>query len=113
MRPGQLEAWLLTLAVEGVVAAVLARLFGVAPSRAARAAVAGSLVSHPVVWWLFYEVVRDIGYWPTFAVVEGFAVASEAPFYRLARARWPAALFISFFVNASSVLAGFARQAMN
>lgn len=112
MRPGQLEAWLLTLAVEGVVAAALARLFGLVPLRAAVAAIAGSLVSHPVVWWLFYELVRDIGYWPTFAVVEGFAVASEAPFYRLAGARWPSAITISLIVNASSVLAGFARHAL-
>jgi hypothetical protein len=110
MRTGQLEAWTLTLVVEGVAAAAMARAFGVEPSRAARAAIAGSLVSHPVVWWLFYCLVYRIGYWPTFAVVEGFAVLSETPFYRLAGASWPRALLLSFLVNASSVLVGFARQ---
>lgn len=108
LRPGQMEAWAITLVVEGLAAAALGRLFGLAPSRAALAAVAGSLVSHPIVWWMYFELVRDLTYWPTFAVVEAFAVLSEAPFYRLAGARWGAALALSFLVNASSVLAGFA-----
>jgi hypothetical protein len=111
MRPGQLEAWTLTLGVEGVAAAALSRLFGLAPLRGARAAIAGSLVSHPIVWWLFYELIGSLDYWATLAVVEGFAVLSEAPFYRLAGATWPRALAISLLVNAASVLAGFARHA--
>jgi len=111
VRDGQLEAWLITLAVEGVAAAALARRFGVVPSRAARAAIAGSLCSHPVVWYLFFGLVRQHGYWATFAIVEGFAVLSEAPFYRLPGARWPAAVLLSLLVNAASVLAGFARYA--
>lgn len=110
MRSGQLEAWAVTLVVEGLAAAALAPAFGLAPSRAARAAVAGSLCSHPIVWWLFFELDGFRHYWTVFAVVEGFAVLSETPFYRLAGASWPKALLISFLVNASSVLAGFARQ---
>ena len=108
MRDGQLEAWITTLVVEGIAAALLARPFGVKPSRAARAAIAGSLVSHPVVWWLHYELVGRIGYWSSFAVIEGFAWASETPFYRLAGASWGRAALLSLVVNASSVLAGFA-----
>ena len=110
VRQGQLGAWALTLIVEGLAAALIARRFGLEPSRAARAAFAGSLLSHPFVWWGYFQLVHDYGYWPTFAAIEAFAVLSEAPFYRLAGAAWPRALLISLLVNASSVLAGFAWQ---
>ncbi len=110
LRQGQLGAWALTLIVEGLVAALIARRFALAPSRAARAAVAGSLLSHPIVWWAYFQLIHDYGYWPTFAAIEAFAVLCEAPFYRLAGADWPRALLISLVVNASSVLAGFAWQ---
>jgi len=110
MRTGQLEAWTITLVVEGFAAAALARFFGLAPSRAARAAIAGSLVSHPIVWWLFYALDGFRHYWSVFAIVEAFAVLSETPFYRLAGATWPKALAISLLVNAASVLAGFALR---
>jgi len=108
VREGQLGAWALTLAVEGVVAALIARRFGLAPSRAARAAVAGSLVTHPFVWWAHFQLIYDHGYWTTLALVECIAVFGEAPFYRLAGASWPRALIVSLLVNASSVLAGLA-----
>ncbi len=108
IRQAQLGAWALTLAVEGVVAALLARPFGVAPSRAARAAIAGSLVSHPIVWWAYFQLLPAYGYWPTFAMIEAFAVLSETPFYRLAGASWPRAFLLSLLVNAASVAAGLA-----
>lgn len=108
MREGQLEAWLTTLVVEGIAAALLARPFGLEPSRAARAAIAGSLVSHPIVWWLHFELVGTIGYWRSFAVIEVFAWGSEVPFYRLAGANWGRAAALSLLVNVSSILAGFA-----
>lgn len=106
VREGQLGAWALTLAVEGIVAALIARAFGVEPSRAARAAVAGSLLTHPFVWWAHFQLIFDHGYWTTLALVECIAVFGEAPFYRLAGATWPRALAMSLLVNASSVLAG-------
>ena len=56
-------------------------------------------------------MIRQEGYWTTFAIVESFAVLGEAPFYRLAGARWPTAVLLSLLVNAASVLAGFARYA--
>lgn len=112
VRQGQLGAWLLTLIVEGIVAALLARRFGLVPSRAARAAIAGSLVSHPIVWWAYFQLIHDYGYWPTFGMIEAIAVFGEAPFYRLAGASWPGALLISFLVNASSVLCGFAWNSL-
>ena len=104
---GQLLAWGLTLAVEGGVAALLAREFGLKPSRAAMAAILGSLLSHPFVWWMFHLMIEPIGYWPTFVVAEAFAVLVEAPFYRVAGATWINALTISFLVNAASVIVGF------
>ena len=105
-RESQLEAWALTLVVEGIVAALIARAFGVAPSRAARAAVAGSLLAHPTVWWAHFQLTFDHGYWPPLALVECIAVFGEAPFYRLAGASWPRALLLSLLVNAASVLVG-------
>ena len=110
MYEGQLAAWLVTLAVEAIVAAILARQFGLVSGKAAAAAFFGSLVTHPVVWWTYFKIIYAIGYWPTFAVVEGFAVGVEAVFYRAAGARWDAAFAISFVVNAASVLVGFALQ---
>jgi hypothetical protein len=111
VRDGQLAAWLVTLVSEGIVAALLARSFGLVPWKAAAAAVLGSLVSHPIVWWGHFQIVGAIGYWPTFAVVEAFAVLVETPFYRVAGAKWGDALALSFVVNAASVLCGFALQA--
>lgn len=113
VRKGQLAAWGLTLVVEGIVAALLAPRFGLERSRAARAAIAGSLVSHPIVWWAYFRLIGDYGYWPAFAIIEAFAVLSETPFYVLAGASWPRALAISFLVNASSVAAGFAVNALS
>lgn len=95
-----------TLLVEGLVAALLARRFGVAPSRAARAAIAGSLLTHPFVWWTHFELLPAYGYWTTLAMVECIAVFGETPLYRLAGASWGRALALSFLVNAASVLAG-------
>ncbi len=112
LRQGQLGAWVLTLVVEGIVAALIARRFGLTSSRAARAAIAGSLVTHPIVWWAYFQLVHDYGYWPTFFMIESIAVFGEAPFYRLAGTSWPRALFISLLVNASSVAAGFAVNAL-
>lgn len=106
MYPGQLEAWIATLVVEGVVAGLLAWTIGLGPLRGTAAAMVGSLMSHPIVWWMFFQLRGDIGYWPTFAVVEAFAVLSETPFYRLAGARWQTALLLSLAVNAASVLWG-------
>lgn len=95
-----------TLLVEGVVAAALARSFGVAPSRAARAAIAGSLLTHPFVWWAHFQLLPVHGYWTSLALVECIAVFGEAPIYRLAGASWTRAVVLSLLVNAASVLAG-------
>lgn len=111
MYKGQIEAWIATLLIEGVIAAVLARPFGIVWWRAAMAAMAGSLVSHPIVWWLHIEHLRPaVGYWWSFAVVELFAWLSEVPFYRLAGATWWRALWMSLAVNAVSATYGLAKH---
>lgn len=106
IREGQLQAWLTTLLVEAIVAALIARLFALKPSRAARAAVAGSLLTHPFVWWAYFQVIHTYDYWTTLVLIECIAVFGETPFYRLAGAPWHRALLISLIVNASSVLVG-------
>lgn len=106
VREGQLDAWALTLVVEGLVAALIARRFGITPSRAARAAIAGSLTTHPFVWWAHFQLIHTCGYWPTLGLIECIAVFGEAPFYRLAGASWGRAVVISLLVNAASVLVG-------
>ena len=110
VREGQVFAWGTTLVVEGVVAALIARFFGLEPSRAARAAVAGSLVTHPFVWWAYFQLIHTQDYWTTLALIECIAVFGETPFYRLAGATWGRALLISLIVNASSVLVGLLVQ---
>ncbi len=112
MYPGQFEAWMLTLASEAVIAALLARSFGLVAWKAAAAAVLGSLVTHPNVWWLHHHLLWELGYWPSFAIVEGYAVAVESAFYCAAGSKLGNALAISFVVNAGSVLAGFAMYAI-
>ncbi len=107
----QAEAWLLTLAVEAGAAAPLAVLCGLAWHRGAAAAVLGSLVSHPIVWAGFFALTPKIGYWGAFSTMEAFAVLFESAYYALiAGARWPAAIGLSFAVNAASVLIGFILQ---
>lgn len=108
---GQLLAWGLTLVSEGIIAALIARDFGLTRWKAAAAAIVGSLITHPIVWWAYHEQLATWGYWEAFAALEAFAVLAEAPFYRLAGAPWARAVALSFIVNAASVLVGFAYQA--
>lgn len=112
MYRGQMAAWIVTLISEAIIAALLARSFGLAWWKAAAAAVLGSLVTHPNVWWLHYHLLGEMGYWPSFAVVESYAVLVEAAFYCAAGSRLGNAIMISFVVNAGSVLAGFAMYAI-
>lgn len=112
MYQGQMAAWALTLVSEAIIAAALARSFGLAAWKAAAAAVLGSLVTHPNVWWLHHHLLWELGYWPSFAIVEGYAVLVESAFYCAAGARLGTAIAISFVVNAGSVLAGFAMYAI-
>ncbi len=107
MTVEQILAFGLTLGVEGLVAALLAPLFGASRERALIAAMLGSAITHPVVWPAFYALWPDLRLW-SYGVVEAYAVLCEMLVYRLATSvAWWRAFFLSLLVNASSVGAGF------
>jgi hypothetical protein len=106
MSPLQLEAYLLTMLVEGIAALPLARLFGVISWRASVSAILASAISHPIFWWAAYATFGYLGPYTTPAL-EGLVVLFESAFYRmLATKSWPRALALSALVNFASWLAG-------
>jgi hypothetical protein len=108
----QIEAMLLTFAVEALVAAVLAIPFRLAPHRCALAAVAGSAVTHPILWAIFYDVDDVLGALTT-PTLEFAIIAAESIAYRaLATRSWTEALLLSLLANAASWGAGEAIYAL-
>lgn len=102
----QLEAFALTLAIEAVVAALLARPFAKPWQRMSLSAVAASCVTHPILWAIYYDVYA-VTQWATTPLLEAAVIVAEAPAYRLiGRARWTEALLLSLLVNAASWWAG-------
>ena len=98
----QAQALAVTLGVEGALAALIGPRFGARRLRAAGAAVGGSLVTHPFVWW------GVLALWPRYGpattpLLEAAAVAVEALGYRLiATRRWRDAALLSIIANAAS-----------
>lgn len=108
----QLEAMLLTFAVEALVAMGLAVPFRLSPPRCALAAVAGSAVTHPVLWAVFHDVHAVLGAITT-PTLEFAIIALEAIAYRLLATRsWIEALLLSLLANAASWGAGEAIYAL-
>ena len=106
MHLTQLEAFGLTLAVESVTAVALAPAFQISRGRAALSAVAGSALTHPVLWYVFYKVYALLGDLTT-PTLEALVFLAEAPFYRvIAKAKWTEALLLSLLINAASWAAG-------
>jgi hypothetical protein len=98
----QLEAMALTYAIEAAVAAALAPAFGRAVLWCAAGAVAGSTVTHPILWAVFYDVQAAYGPLSTPAL-EGAVMAAETIAYRaLATPRWDEAALLSVLANAAS-----------
>lgn len=98
----QLEAMLLTYAIEAAVAAALVPAFGRAALMGAAAAIAGSTVTHPILWAVFYDVQAAYGPLAT-PVLEGAVMAAETIAYRaLATPRWDEAALFSVLANAAS-----------
>ncbi len=96
------EAYGMTLAVEALVAALIAPLFAARRGRAALAAAAGSTLTHPVVWFGAYALYRSLGQ-ATIPVLEAFAIGAEAIGYRLiAMPRGRDALLASLIANGVS-----------
>ena len=102
MHLTQLEAFAITLGVESIAAAALAPAFRVKPHLAILSAVLGSTFTHPVVWYGFYKLYPVLSV-ATVPALETFAIAAEAPFYRvLAKVKWTEAFLLSVLVNTAS-----------
>lgn len=98
----QLEAMLLSLVVEALAAAALAVPFRLKPHRAALAAIAGTIVTHPILWAIFYDVQHVLGS-ATTPTLEFAIIAAEAIAYRLLATRiWTEAFLLSLLANTAS-----------
>jgi len=102
----QLEAYGLTLAIEGAAAFLIAPWLGARRGRAALAAILGSALSHPLFWnavhWL-YGMFGKL----TVPLLEGAVVAGEALVYRAIATRTLIRAFaLSFLVNLASYITG-------
>ncbi|NOT41688.1 MAG: hypothetical protein HOP13_14460 [Alphaproteobacteria bacterium] len=98
----QLEAMALTFAIEAAVAAALAAAFGRAVLMCATAAVAGSTVTHPMLWAVFHDMQAVYGVMAT-PVLEAAVIAAETLAYRaIATPRWDEAALFSVLANAAS-----------
>ncbi len=81
MKPGQLEAYLLTLAIEVPFLVALAWTLRWVPGRRVRLAVAGILASgltHPILWGIWEQVLLDWGYPWKVLLLETCVVLAEA-----------------------------------
>ena len=102
----QLDAFVLTLAIEAAVAAALGLGLKLNPLRCVLAAVAASTVTHPILWAIYQHAYGYFGALTT-PVLEVAVIAAETPFYRaLATPRWIDAALLSLVVNAASWGAG-------
>lgn len=106
----QITALLLSLVIEGAVAATAA---GMArwgdPRRAAIAAIIGTLLTHGLTWWSVAALEAPLGYLPAVLAVETAVVAAESIAYRLIMPlRLLRALALSLLANAASASAGLA-----
>lgn len=106
MHLTQLEAFAITLAIESVTAVALAPAFQLARGRAVLSAVFGSSLTHPALWYVFYDVYGVMGTMTTPAL-EALVILAEAPFYRyIAGVKWTEAFLLSLLINAASWAAG-------
>jgi hypothetical protein len=109
LRPmTQWQAELLSLAIEAPAALLVTALgFRLPGARAlvmvTLAAVAGTALTHPVVWNGVLALAPRIGWMAAVAALEVFAVAGETVVYRLATAlSWRRAALVSLVANAAS-----------
>ena len=102
----QLDAFALTLVIEALVAALVARALKLSTLRCALAAVAASTVTHPILWAIYPQTYGYFGAFTTPAL-EVAVIAVETPFYRaIATPRWIDAALLSLIANAASWGAG-------
>ncbi len=92
----------LTFAIEAPVAAVLAFWFARKPLLCAGAAIAGTTITHPVLWAVYYGARTALGALTT-PILEGVIIAVETLGYRaIATTRWDEAALFSVLANAAS-----------
>jgi hypothetical protein len=102
----QLEAMALTLAIEATAAAALAPAFARTALKCAAAAIAASIVTHPILWAVHADARALFGAMTTPAL-EAMVIAAETIAYRaVATPRWDEAALLSLLVNAASWGAG-------
>jgi hypothetical protein len=106
----QISAMLLSMSAEAPAAALLALAAGRRISiLAAAAAVLGTLMTHPVVWYGALMLFEVMDYWPAFGIAETYAIACETIVYQvLTGLTWGRALALSFGANWASILLGWA-----
>jgi hypothetical protein len=104
----ELEAMMLSIAIEAPVAALLGLTHGRgASARAVAAATLGTIMTHPIVWFGALALYGVMSYWPTLIIVETFAVIAEWPFYMImTKFLWRRSLALSFIANAMSFAIG-------
>jgi hypothetical protein len=103
-----------SIAIEAVIALFLVRgLRWGGGMRAALAATAGTLVTHPVVWHAMPQLEVPLGYGLALALVESGVVLAESVAYRLiVKLAWQRALLASLVANAASTGAGLGYYAL-
>lgn len=102
-----LRAFLLTVAVEAPIVALLLRRWEPSLGRLLALVFFANLASHPAVWFIFSQPLL-IGTPEYLLVVETWAVACEALFYWVAFRGLPVrrAILASLVANAASFLVG-------
>lgn len=100
-------AFVLTIAVEAPIVAVLLRSTGYEPLRVAVLFVFANLATHLVVWYVLTDLLV-VGTAEYVAVAEGWAIAAEAIFYAAAFREISArrAVTVSVVANLASFIAG-------
>lgn len=104
----QIEALALSMLIEAFVAALAVRTLAWGPpARAAMIAVAGTLVTHWVVWAFVVQGAQSLDYRSAVLIAEAGAVVVEAIIYAMALPVSPArALALSLSANGASFAAG-------
>jgi hypothetical protein len=110
----QTLALFLSIAIEAVVAfAAMRMLSWGSGGRAALAATAGTLVTHPLVWHAVPRLEPALGYAAALLLSEVAVVLAESVAYRvLVPVAWPRSLAISLLANLASTGAGLACYAL-
>ena len=100
-------AFVLTLAVEAPIVAILLRPTGYEPLRIAVLFVFANLATHLVVWYVLTDLLV-VGSAEYVAVAEGWAIAAEAIFYAAAFREISArrAVTVSVVANLASFVVG-------